>query len=223
MKYLFLVILFSTVISANELPQTVNEAADIVYQGMKEQEKRRMLMVPEAKIISYNRFFGAGIRNNFGLWGGENKALLSDCDKRSGYSHPESCSGFIINLVWQRLKKEYAYSPLNKTFEAIRTTIIPSYYDKGRGLLKFVEHINKALLANPKAKGVVILAKCEDRHYRLKNYESEYRNSRETYLVNDLIYLSLLGQGIANATINENEIVLTPLPFLNSPTCDISK
>lgn len=220
MRYFFLVILFSVAVSAHELPQTVNEAVNIVHKGMSEQKKRQLLMMPEFKLSSYNGFFGMNIRNSFELWGSKNTVLLSDCGKEA---LPEDCSGLIIRLLWRKLKQEYVNSPLNKTFDAIQSTRIPPYYDKNKGLLKYVQFLNEALSKNPNAQGVVIRAACEDRHYRLKNFVSEYSNSRETYLINKLVYFSLLGQGIANTTIEENEIVLTPLPFLDAPVCEIKK
>jgi len=223
MKYLFLLFVFSSIVSANELPQTVNEAAKVVYKQMKEQDKIQMVLTPESKLVGYNRFFGAGIRNSFGLWGNENTALLSDCVEYSGHSHPEACSGVIIRIVWDKLKKEYSDSPLNKTFEAITTTLIPPYYDKNKGIIKYVEYVNEALSVNPKAKGLVIRAECDNKHYRIKDYVNEYRNTNETSVLGFLVYLSVRGQGIASVTIKENEIVLKPLPFLNSPTCEIDK
>lgn len=84
----------------DELPKTVEEAVDRILAGMDDENKTRVRQTPREKLILFHHGWGTGIRNSFGLWGG-NAALLESC----GEKHPDSASMVIINAVWARLQK----------------------------------------------------------------------------------------------------------------------
>jgi hypothetical protein len=53
---------------------------------------------PRGDLIRFHHGWGTGIRNAFGLWGG-NRALLDSC----GGGHPDDASMVIIEAVWKHL------------------------------------------------------------------------------------------------------------------------
>lgn len=60
--------------------------------------------MPKDDLIEFHFGWGMGIRNAFGLWGG-NEALLQSCAEARGYPfiHPDDASMVIIEAVWERL------------------------------------------------------------------------------------------------------------------------
>ena len=82
-----------------EWPRTVDEAVTRILSGMSEADKTCIRSTHKHHLITYHHDWGAGIRNSFGLWQG-NEALKADC--RTVF--PDSASRVIIEAVWQRLQ-----------------------------------------------------------------------------------------------------------------------
>ena len=97
--------------SANQdWPQTVDEAVDLLVGALSEQDKQRIREMPKDDLIQFHFGWGMGIRNAFGLWGG-NAALMRSCAEwRYGagpdatFMHPDDASCVIIEAVWKRLR-----------------------------------------------------------------------------------------------------------------------
>jgi hypothetical protein len=81
-------------------PKSVEEASEQVLVNMSEESKALVRTTPKKDLIQFHFGWGTGIRNGYGLWGHDNKALLEAC----GNVHPEDCSMKIIEQVWERLQ-----------------------------------------------------------------------------------------------------------------------
>jgi len=91
--------------AADFWPKTVDEAVTMILEGMDEESKAKIRATAEDDLIMYHHGWGTGIRNSFGLWGG-NTALRESCG--SATIHPDECSMIIIRAVWKRLQSEPA-------------------------------------------------------------------------------------------------------------------
>lgn len=87
---------------ADTWPQSVDEAVDRLVRELDADSKAQISSLDEADLGRLHLGFGTGIRNNFGLWRG-NDALLESCGGGKPV-HPERCSSVIIQALWQRLR-----------------------------------------------------------------------------------------------------------------------
>ena len=94
-------------------PKTIDDAIERVIASMSEKEKSELGNSPEKELINFHFGLGWVIRNEFGLYQG-NDALLKAC-ARSRFNtfeslifmnDPDEASGFIIEEVWKRLKRD---------------------------------------------------------------------------------------------------------------------
>jgi hypothetical protein len=87
----------------NIWPKTVNEAVTIIKnQWLSDEDRLMLLQQPKNHVLStLHHGFGTGIRNNFGLWKG-NDQLMKSCDQ----SHPDECSSVIIQKLWESIRKD---------------------------------------------------------------------------------------------------------------------
>jgi len=83
----------------DDWPSTVDEAAAELVAGLDAESMTTLLATERADLIQYHHGWGTGIRNSFGLWGG-NDALMKSCGK----PHPDDCSMVIIEATWDRAK-----------------------------------------------------------------------------------------------------------------------
>lgn len=81
------------------LPRTVEEAVALIIKDMSEKDKQTLRSKKKDELIMYHLGWGTGIRNSFGLWGG-NRALMKD----TGADHPDDASMVIIEAVWEKLQ-----------------------------------------------------------------------------------------------------------------------
>jgi hypothetical protein len=82
-------------------PLTVDAAATKILAGMSGADKAAVRAKKKDELIEYHHGWGTGIRNEFGLWHG-NDSLMADCHAE----HPDGASMVIIEAVWQRLQTE---------------------------------------------------------------------------------------------------------------------
>ncbi len=94
-------------------PLTIDDAVERVIASMSENEKSQLRNSQEKRLIDFHFGLGWAIRNEFGLYEG-NDALLKAC-ARSRFNtfeclmfmnDPDEASGFIIEEVWKRLKRD---------------------------------------------------------------------------------------------------------------------
>jgi len=88
--------------SSASLPGTVDEAVDRLLGELPADDVDWMRRNPKDAVFSQlYQGYGTGVRNAFGLWGG-NQALLTSC----GTDNPETCSGVILNGMWDSVQAQ---------------------------------------------------------------------------------------------------------------------
>jgi hypothetical protein len=88
--------------STKTLPHTVDEAVERLLDGLTEDQKRAIAGFAEP---AYPFGFGMWVRNELGLWTG-NEELLESCG--SATMHPDDASMVIMIALWQKLKRQRA-------------------------------------------------------------------------------------------------------------------
>ena len=84
------------------LPRTIEEEVNRLIAEMPPENKEQLAEVQtEEGLIHYHFGLGQYIRNEYGLWAG-NDELLKEC----GTAHADDASGVIIKALWSRLRRE---------------------------------------------------------------------------------------------------------------------
>jgi len=82
-------------------PKTAEEAADLAVSLLRDDIAQGHL---EKENIG-RRLLGMWVRNNFGLWGG-NEILRSHLIKRYGAVHPDDMSTPILDMIFKKLEED---------------------------------------------------------------------------------------------------------------------
>ena len=90
------------------MPKTVNDAIMRLIANMPLKFKVDLSKMDEGELTNLHFTFGVFIRNQFGLWSG-NEDLLNDCRQMSGitFMNPDDAAAFIIGELWKRLSKKH--------------------------------------------------------------------------------------------------------------------
>jgi hypothetical protein len=80
--------------------RALQKAVDVLVVKLNDSEKDAIKATDEAELIKFHRSLGTLIRNQFGLWKGENKELLQFCGEEL---QPDDVSMVIIHALWERL------------------------------------------------------------------------------------------------------------------------
>ncbi len=91
-------------ISAEDWPKNIEEAVNKLLELMPEEDQLDLKDTPENKLRSYHFFLGMFIRNQFGLWKGNNELLRSCADKDRYSMDPNNAAMVIIKALWKRLQ-----------------------------------------------------------------------------------------------------------------------
>jgi hypothetical protein len=84
-------------------PKTIEEAVDRILLELPEVDKEIIKNTPtELELYKYHDSLGRWVRNNFGLYQGNNDLLQFLGLKR----HPDDVSMGIIKALWNRLREE---------------------------------------------------------------------------------------------------------------------
>lgn len=84
------------------LPRSVEEAvARIKSDWLSADDRERLLRSPPGVALQLHLGLGMRVRNQFGLWRG-NDALLASC----GRAHPDDCSGVILEALWRSIRAD---------------------------------------------------------------------------------------------------------------------
>ncbi len=95
---------------ASALPLTLEAAVDEIVSSLSEEDKKTVKDTSFDDLILYHHGWGTGIRNSFGLWGGNTELLKSACGSED--CHPDSASMEIIYGVWNILNgNHYRFKP----------------------------------------------------------------------------------------------------------------
>jgi hypothetical protein len=91
----------------NPYPRTVDEAVERLHADISLNDEILLATMTEDDLTDFHFSLGHHIRNEFGLWSG-NDALLKSCRIIAGRDdlHVDDASCVIIKSLWVRLKKE---------------------------------------------------------------------------------------------------------------------
>ena len=85
-------------------PATIDEAVGVVIATLSDEDKATISAMAESELIGLHMGLGAWIRNNLGLWKG-NDALMQAIRERDPEIHPDDASMVIVEAVWERLRE----------------------------------------------------------------------------------------------------------------------
>jgi hypothetical protein len=85
---------------SRQWPQTIDEAVGVLLVAITEESKIGIMRMPEVDLASLHFGLGTWIRNEFGLWQG-NQALL----EATGKGDPDDAALVIIEALWRRLRQ----------------------------------------------------------------------------------------------------------------------
>jgi hypothetical protein len=89
-----------TVMNQKRRPATIDEAVGVVIAILSDEEKAAIAAMAESELIALHMGLGAWIRNNLGLWSG-NQSLLQS----TGAPNADDGSMVIVVAVWRRLRE----------------------------------------------------------------------------------------------------------------------
>ena len=81
-------------------PTTLDAAVTRILEDLKDDDKEFVRNTSFEELIRFHRHWGMGIRNAYGLWGGNKELIVSAC---GGCGDPDDASMRIVEAVWRRL------------------------------------------------------------------------------------------------------------------------
>ena len=81
-------------------PTTIEEAISLLLSTLNADLIEELRKTQEGALHSHHFSLGTIIRNECGLWSGDNSELLKDC----GCDHPDDASGFVLWNLWRELQ-----------------------------------------------------------------------------------------------------------------------
>ena len=89
-----------------ERPEIIQDIADRVLVDMSEKDRETFKDMTEDDLSVLHFGLGMYVRNNFGLWSGNDKLLKSyGADDTYSLKHPDDVSMKIIKAAWKKLQK----------------------------------------------------------------------------------------------------------------------
>ena len=85
-------------------PTTIDEAVGVLLVTLSDVDKDRIAAMDESELIGLHFGLGMWIRNNMGLWQG-NQALMQSIRQDTPHIHPDDVSMVIIKALWRRLRE----------------------------------------------------------------------------------------------------------------------
>lgn len=87
-------------------PRTVDQAVERLLSELSEDDLAMIGSTPREDLVDFHFSLGMPIRNEFGLWGGNFRLLLSIGEREA--LHPDIASHFIIVALWEHLNSTAA-------------------------------------------------------------------------------------------------------------------
>ncbi|HSM41657.1 MAG TPA: DUF6794 domain-containing protein [Afifellaceae bacterium] len=97
-------VLASSALAQIQWPEACEEAVDWLLRDLPAESRANLAAYKKDELILLHHGFGTGIRNEFGLWGG-NTSLIQSCSGNSD-SQPDAVSTIIIERAWAKLQKQ---------------------------------------------------------------------------------------------------------------------
>jgi len=93
---------------SSEPPRTVEQAVERITTDLSLKDKTTIANMAEAELSTLHLNLGEYIRNEFGLWSG-NQALIKSCCRIAGSInvHQDEASSIIIRELWQQLRETH--------------------------------------------------------------------------------------------------------------------
>jgi hypothetical protein len=90
----------------NQYPKTVAEAVELLHTNMCLNEEFMLAYMDEVDLTDLHLSLGHDIRDEFGLWAG-NEALLESCRIMAGRQdlHVDDASMVILKALWDRVQQ----------------------------------------------------------------------------------------------------------------------
>lgn len=88
----------------DQWPETVDATVKMIISRLSEKDRLTVKNTKREDLILFHHGWGNGIRNDYGLWRGNKKLILSACDGQA--CHPDDASMKIIEAVWDELQKK---------------------------------------------------------------------------------------------------------------------
>ena len=89
-------------------PKSMEEAVDLLIDKLSIRKKYQIAKMSQDDLAGLHFSLGLGIRNEFGLWAG-NQDLLESCASlvEQEIIHPDDASALIIKELWKKLRETY--------------------------------------------------------------------------------------------------------------------
>ena len=88
-------------------PKTVHEAVPGILEKMSEDDKTLIKETPKEDLFKFHHGLGTSIRNQLGLWKGNDDLLKSACNNE--ICHPDTASMVILEQVWKTLNNKSVF------------------------------------------------------------------------------------------------------------------
>ena len=89
-------------------PKTVQEAVDRLIDELSLKDRTTISNLPEDELINLHISLGEYIRNEFGLWSGNEDLMASCCTiAKTDKIHEDTASTIIIEELWKRLRETH--------------------------------------------------------------------------------------------------------------------
>ena len=85
-------------------PATIDEAVGVVIATLSDDDKAKIAAMAKSDLIALHFGLGTWIRNNLGLWRG-NDYLLQAIQERDPSIHADDASMMIVEVAWSRLRE----------------------------------------------------------------------------------------------------------------------
>jgi hypothetical protein len=85
-------------------PATIDEAVGVVIATLSDEDQATIAAMAESELIGLHFGLGAWIRNNLGLWKGNDRLMMA-VRKGDQPMHPDDASMVIVHAVWGRLRE----------------------------------------------------------------------------------------------------------------------
>ncbi len=90
---------------SRDLPQTIEEAVDYLLANLSLNDEIQINLMKKEDLPNLHFSLGSVIRNEMGLWSG-NESLMKSCRQYAGNDslHEDDASSVIIDAMWERLR-----------------------------------------------------------------------------------------------------------------------
>ncbi len=83
-------------------PKTLDATVEDILAGMSAEDKKIIRSLEKEQLIQYHHGWGTDIRNEYGLWRGNEALMVSACGRPC---LPDTASMYIIEAVWAALQE----------------------------------------------------------------------------------------------------------------------